>query len=400
MIINEFKSTLVASEVNKILIHHHASIYIDPTNNEMFTYSFIGSWVNELSNYYTRIGMIVHISKSKTKQHDTKLNSNKIEIFSLGPKASMWNRIQRMKDLEKACRKASVSYDCLIIRGITPRQYSIFKNVDVLRKYFLMVGSIADNKPKLGLTFSGLHAYIMHFVRKRELKIISKNSKVFANSPVVVEELRSKFKIESSFVPTNTITNKIVKAFIKRKWPNDKITILFCGRVVIDKGIFELLEAFYLLIRENRNFRLTIVGSIDSQVFLEIKKLAFYASIERFISYEGFIPFGENLLKFYENSDIYILPSYHEGFPHSIWEAAATSTPVITTAVGGIPGIVDINNVTFIEKKSVSQIVLAIKNILNNWEHTMIKAENLHNLLVANTVEKCVKKLVNEINKQ
>ena len=43
-----------------------------------------------------------------------------------------------------------------------------------------------------------------------------------------------------------------------------------------------------------------------------------------------------NYLNFYKKSHIYILPSYHEGMPKTIWESMANGTPVIASKIDGI----------------------------------------------------------------
>ena len=93
--------------------------------------------------------------------------------------------------------------------------------------------------------------------------------------------------------------------------------------------------------------------------------------------------------------DIYILPSYHEGFPRTIWEAMANSLPVVATNVGGIPNYLENNkNVILIEPKSVEEIVLGISKLLNNNTLRKNIIKNGYNLASKNTLEIQTKKMI------
>mgnify|MGYP003307836658 CR=1 FL=1 len=71
----------------------------------------------------------------------------------------------------------------------------------------------------------------------------------------------------------------------------------------------------------------------------------------------------------YRTSDIFILPSYHEGFPQSIHEAMIFGTPIITTFVGSISTLMkDRCNCIRIEPKSVQSIVDALVYTMENYE--------------------------------
>ena len=87
--------------------------------------------------------------------------------------------------------------------------------------------------------------------------------------------------------------------------------------------------------------KLDIIGSVESDDFFKkIKSIIAYYDMENNISFKGFVNFGEDLFNYYRQSDYFILPSYSEGFPHVIWEAAANLCPIITTNVGGIGDLI------------------------------------------------------------
>ncbi|MDR0664958.1 MAG: glycosyltransferase family 4 protein [Helicobacteraceae bacterium] len=145
-----------------------------------------------------------------------------------------------------------------------------------------------------------------------------------------------------------------------RKSPEAKndnaIAVLFVGRLIKHKGIFELLEAARNLKRKfGEKIKFIIVGGGD-------KGNLFNASGEAFSEYESIAVFeGEQkeVKPYYDRADIFVLPSYREGMPRAVLEAQAMSLPVVTTdAIGcrdaienGVTGIlVPVGDAEAIEK--------------------------------------------------
>ena len=380
-----------------ILIHHHATF--KNIDNNFFTRSFIAHWVNELSIYF-EVGLLLHKSRNENIKNDTKILKN-IKVHSLGIEGNRWDRIQRIKRIKRITSNISKNYDILLIRGITPRQLTIYNNSYTKFKFYLLVGSIKDSMPQFNKIFNSPYSYFMYFVRILEFLYISKGSHIFANSKSIVDELKSILKIDNaSFVPTNTISKKITfskpKSFDKKKC----FQILFCGRVELDKGIFELLTAFSKLKSDFYTFNLIIVGQYNKKVINTIKSKSYWKFIQSRVVFKGFINFGSQLFDIYRNSDIFILPTYHEGFPHVIWEAAAFDLPIITTNVGGIKGVLTDNHVELINPKSSEDIINAINNVVNNKDLVAQRKLAIKELLKDNTLEKSVEKLYFLINKK
>ncbi len=116
---------------------------------------------------------------------------------------------------------------------------------------------------------------------------------------------------------------------IKRK-PN---TLLFTGHVVKTKGIFELIKAC----QDIPNIKLKVVGLITDDVRNEIKHLI---GTPQWIEICGEIQY-ENVIKEMMTCDIFVLPTYTEGFPNVILEAMAAGCAIITTPVGAIPQMLE-----------------------------------------------------------
>lgn len=386
-------------KINKsIVIHHHATIYIDPTTSKMYMVSFIGRWVNEIANQFEKVGLLFHSTSVKSISHDTEVIGHNIEFIDLGLKFGPYDRFNRQKRIRNLCQDLHYQYDVLLIRGITPRQYIVYRSCKIKQKFFLLVGSLTDSRPKFILNYLSIYSFIMYWVRIFELRIIARKANILANSPIIVSELENNLNIKAKFLPTNSIKKSEISDFLQRAKPNIKVKLLFCGRVVKDKGIIELIKALHILNQSEKRYYLTIVGDCSPLFYKSILELPFYKNISDFLNFEGFVKFGEDLMNYYKANDIYILPSYHEGFPHSIWEAGATGIPVITTKVGGIPGLVSDTMVTFIETKSAEAIVNGVSELLNNWDLEMEKCKELNLRTQEMALENCVILLNEQVN--
>jgi len=116
--------------------------------------------------------------------------------------------------------------------------------------------------------------------------------------------------------------------------PGDAKVIGFVGRLVRDKGIAELGEAFRIVLREWPSAHVLLVGPFEDQDALDPRDLAALRG-EPHVHFAGS---SRDLPPFYAAMDLVVLPSRREGLPVVPLEAAAMGLPVIGTR---IPGCVD-----------------------------------------------------------
>jgi len=379
----------------KILVHHHALVYQDE-----FGYwfpSFIGSWLNEISNQFDEVAFIGEMTLIKSENQDFLVSKTNFNVLSIGIRDVNTSNQKRQRIFQLG-KELTSQYSHLIIRGITPRQYQVFKAFKELPSYFLMVGSLIDSKPKLKFDYFHVVVWGLYYLRMYHLKKISKSSRIFANSPLIIKEFKLKMNINAEFVPTNSLKNSHFNEFAFRGFRSEPI-LLFCGRVVKEKGIEELILAIGKLKLSGLDVKLHVVGSIENSYKIYIDKLILKQGIKNDVIFEGFKKFGDELLSFFKLADIYILPSYHEGFPHSIWEASSTSTPIITTKVGGIPGLVSEKEVFFTEVKSVTSLVDSIGKLIADHDKAKKVSHAAYNLALNYSIENCVQILKFKISK-
>lgn len=115
-----------------------------------------------------------------------------------------------------------------------------------------------------------------------------------------------------------------------------RVILTFLGLVGPRKGVFDLLEAVKRLSDNGLPIFLKIGGNG------EIKKLNCVINeldLQDYVEYIGWVT-GKKKEQLFEETDIFVLPSYGEGMPMAILEAMSYSIPVVSTLVGGIPELV------------------------------------------------------------
>lgn len=148
---------------------------------------------------------------------------------------------------------------------------------------------------------------------------------------------------------------------------NEKtLLILFVGYLDDFKGIFELINAFYEIKKENRNTLLMMVGTgpKKSELNERISKLG----LENSVILTGKIS-PIDIHKYYQAADIFVLPSYTEGGgpPLVVLEAMACGVPVIVSDVGGMPEVIkDGENGFVVPVKNEEDLVKKLNVLINN----------------------------------
>jgi glycosyltransferase involved in cell wall biosynthesis/dTDP-4-amino-4,6-dideoxygalactose transaminase len=112
---------------------------------------------------------------------------------------------------------------------------------------------------------------------------------------------------------------------------DDALVIGFLGRIVRDKGIIELAEAWRRLSTQDPRLHLLLAGKLDPNDTPATETLAALRSDPR-VHYAGL---DWDAPRLYAAMDVVALPTYREGFPNVALEAAAMALPIVTTAVPG-----------------------------------------------------------------
>ena len=119
---------------------------------------------------------------------------------------------------------------------------------------------------------------------------------------------------------------------------NKKFTFLLISRLITDKGILEYIDAVKKLKQEGLDAHFQILGAMDPKHKRGIKK----EIIDHWIN-TGTIEYlgtTQDVRNFIDKADCIVLPSYREGTPRTLLEAASSSKPIIATNVAGCNQVV------------------------------------------------------------
>lgn len=120
---------------------------------------------------------------------------------------------------------------------------------------------------------------------------------------------------------------------------NSKFTFLVVSRLIIDKGILEYVEAARLLKEKGIDAEFQILGAKDPNHRRGISEKMIDEWVEQgLITYLGVT---KDVRKFINQADCIVLPSYREGTPRTLLEAASLAKPIVTTNVPGCNNVVD-----------------------------------------------------------
>lgn len=138
-------------------------------------------------------------------------------------------------------------------------------------------------------------------------------------------------------------------------------SFVFVGRLVGDKGVNELVDAFDRLCHEYPDVRLNLVGGKEEKLDPIKGK-----TMEIINSNINIVVHGQqkDVRPFLAASDIFVLPSYREGFPNVVLEALSMGLPCIVSDVNGATDAIqsEVNGVV-IPKRDCEALYLAMKKL-------------------------------------
>ena len=258
----------------------------------------------------------------------------------------------------------------------------------------IIIGGVACRFLKLNLTViaitgvgtiflskAGIAKKIIKSIYFIVLKFIFKNKKkkiIFQNNHDIFE-FKKIFNIRNEdikIIPGSGV--EINDQLIKNRDLSKK-SIVLPARLLVEKGINEFVEAAKILKKKytDWNFFLAGVADYNNPSSIKIKKLKEWQNMG-IIKWLGYI---SDTKKLYSECSIVCLPSYREGFPKCLIEAASFGIPIVTTNVPGCRDAIIPNETgLLVEPKDAKSLVDGLDKLIRDKNLRIIFGNNGYNL--------------------
>lgn len=212
-----------------------------------------------------------------------------------------------------------------------------------------------------------------------EWKLISKVIKL-CDTAVVMNRPSEKSLLAAGFTNVKYLPNPLAMNVLKRiegmkdSYKRSPRRLLYAGHVIKTKGVYELVEACTQI----QNIELRIVGKCMPDVESDLKAIASEHNQGKWLNIVGEVDHDGVLAELLQ-ADMLVFPSYTEGFPNVILEAMACGCPIVSSDVGAIPEILDMNGTpcgVCFKPKSVDEIRTSVMSICDNDQLKKQVADN------------------------
>lgn len=385
----------------KIAYHYHTILNI--VDNLCWIASYQGVFIDALADQIDELHLVFHTQDGRSKSSDYQLKATNIKVHSLGPKTSAWKRFfvgPENKNILVELNESSI--DKFIFRSPSPLIVFFGKHIKEINTYFYVVGDYKDGSENY--SSKGLRQFIVkQFTSLMGWRITKtyKNRKLIVNSEALLDRLRF-ISHDIALIKTTTLSASLMQER-EDTFKKDLVKVLYAGRLDWNKGHKELLEGFKSFILEtNVRAELLMVGWEDDAakpIEKGILALAKELGITENLKFLGRMTVGAELNAAYQAADVYVLPSYNEGFPRTIWEAMGQGTPVIASKVGGIPNVLRHGvHAYLIDPHSSEEVAKALNEVYTNQILRKRIIKNGFALAQNNTLEQQVKTIINHLN--
>lgn len=322
----------------------------------------------------------LYLQSDEIKNHkatliNTAVSGKRLESFD---KKFFKDEITRTKNILFKLRKLLISYkydvihintSCSklgLIRDFICARYAKHKKIPVIIQFH------CDTKYMIKDTLS---QYIFN-------KLCHLADKLFCLNQSSKQHIKMLSSCDSMIIP-NFFNEKQMKSMNRLKHAEQITDVLFVGHVVRAKGCIEIIK----LAEKLPKLKFKLIGYISD----EIRQLPIPKNVE----IVGEIP-KESVILQMLLADVFLFPTYTEGFPNVILEAMACGLPIIATPVGAIPDMIEEGGGVLVEIGDINGMIKAINTLQDQNLRYRISKWNQEKVLKSYLTEVVMKKIVLE----
>lgn len=224
-------------------------------------------------------------------------------------------------------------------------------------------------KRKLLIFMESLSCRLAHrvFCVSYSIREIAIKDGVCSADKLIVASNGSSNGVDSSnkFNPDNIDHKEVQKLKEEYRIPEDALVFGFLGRIVVDKGIGEITEAWKVFSEDYPKAYLVLVGKVESGDPVPEETLEYLTNHPRVVL-TGEV---DNTEMYYALFDVFVFPSHREGFANALLEASAMKLPCLTTTAPGChDAVVDGETGLIVPFGEIDEIIRGMNFYVNHPE--------------------------------
>lgn len=347
--------------------------------DSLMTFSFLINSLNgggtekvcrTLSNELTKKGYQIDLYVLSEKECVLSLDDNVNVIFlgkygTIGSLPHLYKVIKNIKTNSILVFNHELALILLLVKAITRSKLNIISRM--------------NNTFSKTIKFKKVHyRIIMNFIMKLFYRYVDY---YIYQSTGIKNDLVNNYSASGNF---SLIANPIdiPDLLVNKSNKKNKRKLLYVGRLVKQKNIFDLLCVFQSIYENNKDISLIIVGSGPEKESLEK-----YCLNNTMLDAVEFVGRVENVGDYYGKADVTVLTSFNEGFPNVLLESIANGTPVVSYDCPSGPSEIIIDGVNgflveHLDREKMKSSIL--KSLELNWECDLLinsidkfKSENI-----------------------
>ncbi|HET6429724.1 MAG TPA: glycosyltransferase family 4 protein [Phycisphaerae bacterium] len=321
----------------------HLGVYQEPVHTDgagYDTYGPFARYLNGLARHFDQVTVFAPTTAEDTYFSGHPLLAGNLTVVPLPFFMTHAQAYRKAFRIWRAFRRHARGLDAVIARGTAPLAYLLYlltpKRCPFLYHFASDPFEIIRTSPKYRgpKGWFARAAYGLEFAIQ---KYIVRRNFAFASGQAVCERIR-RITPNVEGVVTSALAEE--DYFGREDTCRDgPIRLLYVGYLRPEKRVDDLLRAAGLLRDRGVQVRVDVAG--EGAIRSDLQKLGDELGLSGQVWFHGYVRMGPPLNALFNAADIFVLPSISEGSPKVVLEAMAHSLPVVATAVGNVPEMLE-----------------------------------------------------------